>query len=91
MEVKHDTNNQRFFVDLDGEEAYVAYSLREDVMELYSTFTPPKLRGRGLAEKVVHAAFEYAKENKLKVIPSCSYVAVYLQRHPEYNYLVKLD
>ncbi len=91
MEVKHDINNQRFFVDLDGEEAYVAYSLRADVMELYSTFTPPKLRGRGLAEKVVRAAFEYAKDNKLKVIPSCSYVAVYLQRHPEYNYLVKLD
>ncbi len=87
MEVIHDKDNNRFVIYIDGAEAFVEYSLAENVIELYHTYTPPHLRGRGLAEKVVHAALEYAKENKLKVIPSCSYVAVFLQRHPEYSEL----
>lgn len=87
MEVIHDKDNSRFVITVDGAEAFVEYSLYDNVIELYHTYTPPQLRGRGLAEKVVHAALEYAKENKLKVIPSCSYVAVFLQRHPEYSEL----
>lgn len=87
MEVNHDKDNNRFVIYIDGAEAFVEYSLSGHVIELYHTYTPPQLRGRGLAEKVVRAALEYAKENKLKVIPSCSYVAVFLQRHPEYSEL----
>ena len=32
-------------------------------MNLYHTETPEHFRGRGFAEIVVHAAFEYAKLN----------------------------
>ncbi|GMU94799.1 MULTISPECIES: GNAT family N-acetyltransferase [Ignavibacterium] len=87
MEVIHDKNNSRFVIRIDGEESFVEYSLYENVMELYHTYTPPQLRGKGLAEKVVRTALEYAKQNNLKVVPSCSYVAVFLQRHPEYSEL----
>ncbi|MGQ9643849.1 MAG: GNAT family N-acetyltransferase [Ignavibacterium sp.] len=90
MEVKHDKLNKRFVLEVEGQEVYTAYSLDENVMELYTTYTPSNLRGKGLAEKVVRAAIEYAKENHFFIIPSCSYVAVFLQRHPEYKYLVQL-
>jgi predicted GNAT family acetyltransferase len=91
MEVKHDKPNQRFFIEVEGQEVYTAYSLDNNVMDIYTTYTPPNLRGRGLAEKVVRSAMEFAKENHLYIIPSCSYVAVYLQRHPEYNHLIKMN
>lgn len=91
MEIKHDKINQRFVLEIEGQEVYTAYTLEENAMELYTTYTPPNLRGKGLAEKVVRAAIEYAKDNKLSVIPSCSYVAVFLQRNPDYKYLVKLN
>lgn len=91
MEVIHDKENNRFLIEIEGFESFVEYSLYENVMELYHTYTPPQLRGKGLAEKVVRAAIEYAKENNLVIIPSCSYVAVFLQRNPEYKYLVKPD
>lgn len=87
MEVIHDKENNRFVININGLESFVEYSLYENVMDLYHTYTPPQLRGKGLAEKVVRAAIEYAKKNKLKVIPSCSYVAVFMQRHPEYSEL----
>lgn len=89
MEVIHDKNKSRFVIRIDGEESFVEYSLYNKVMNLYHTYTPPRLRGKGLAEKVVRAAIEYAKENNLKVIPSCSYVALFLRRHPEYSELKK--
>lgn len=89
MEVIHDKNNSRFVVSIDGEHSFVEYSLYDKVMDLYHTYTPPQLRGKGLAEKVVRTALEYAKQNNLKVVPSCSYVAVFLQRHPEYSELKK--
>lgn len=89
MEVIHDKVNKRFVINIDGLDAFVEYSLNEKEMNLYHTYTPPQLRGKGLAEKVVRTAIEYAKENSLKVIPSCSYVAVFMQRHPEYSELLK--
>lgn len=89
MEVIHNKNKSRFVIRIDGEESFVEYSLYDKVMNLYHTYTPPRLRGKGLAEKVVRAAIEYAKENNLKVIPSCSYVALFLKRHPEYSELKK--
>lgn len=89
MEVIHDKNNRRFVINIEGEESFVEYSLYDKVIDLYHTYTPPKLRGKGLAEKVVRAALEFAKEKKLKVIPSCSYVALFLRRYPEYSELKK--
>lgn len=87
MEVIHDTNNSSFVIKIDNASSYVAYSLDDKIMELYTTYTPPQLRGKGLAEKVVKAVLEYAKENNFKVIPTCSYVRVFIERHPEYKSL----
>ncbi len=87
MEVIHDKENHSFVIKIENASSYVSYSLSGKMMELYTTYTPPQLRGRGLAEKVVKAALEYAKENNLKVVPTCSYVRVFIQRHPEYKSL----
>ncbi|MEM9528385.1 MAG: N-acetyltransferase, partial [Bacteroidota bacterium] len=31
---------------------------------------------------------QYAKDNGLKVLPYCPFVAAYLERHPEWNDIV---
>lgn len=87
-EIINDKPGNRFVLDVDGNEVYVLYSENKEMLDLYSTYTPPQLRGQGLAEKVVLAAFEYAKEKNLKVIPSCWYVRKFLEKHTEYQNLV---
>jgi len=87
-EILHDKTASRFLMNVDGDEVYVLYSENKDTIDLYSTYTPPPLRGQGLAEKVVLAAFEYAKEKNLKVIPNCWYVRKFLEKHTEYQNLV---
>jgi predicted GNAT family acetyltransferase len=59
-----------------------------NILNLNYTYVPNSLRGKGIAAKLVEAALEYARLNGIKIIPSCSYVDVYLQRHPEYEDLL---
>lgn len=82
--VKHDKENHKFYLEVEGGEVLLDYRFADDkTLEFYHTYTPFELRGRGLAAKVVEEGFKFARENNYKVIPSCSYVAVYLERHKE--------
>ena len=49
---------------------------------------PPQLEGRGIASVLVRAAFDHAKQNGMDVLPVCSYVRTWVQRHPEFSGMV---
>ena len=90
MTVQHDPAQQRFRVTLQGQEAFLSYRIAGKEIDLHHTFVPEAFRGRGLAERLCQAAFEYAKAAPLTVIPSCPYISgAYLKRHAEYAPLVK--
>ena len=57
--------------------------MRDGTMVIVHTEVPPTLEGRGIAAALVRAAFAYAREHGLKVMPACSYVRAYVRRHPE--------
>jgi len=86
--VQHDPASGRFFLETDDGEARLSYRQEDGVMDFYSTFTTPALRGRGLAAEVVRAGFEYAREHGLTVRPTCPYVHTFLRRYPSYQDLV---
>ena len=82
--VIHEIENERFVADINGDKAYAVYNLQDDIIKLNSTYTPPHLRGRGIAKIIVETVFKYAKENNLKVQPICSYVKTFISRNKEY-------
>ena len=85
LDIIHDEPGHRFCVKLQGYEACLMYQRTRQTLDLYHTYVPEIFRGRGVADQLCRAAFEYAKANRLTVIPSCSYIsAAYLKRHPEY-------
>ena len=84
----HEKENTRFVIYVDKYEAFVEYNSVEGKLNLYHTYTDPELRGKGLAAQVVRAALEFAKENNLKVVPTCSYVQTFIKRNDEYEELV---
>ena len=88
MEVTHDIDKQKFYMVVDGLESHLEYSRMSSVLNLNHTYVPNELRGKRIAGKIVKAALTYAEENNLKIIPSCSYVADYIQRHKVYEFLV---
>ena len=90
LEVVHESAGHRFCVRLDEYEACLMYRRAGQDIDFYHTYVPEVFRGRGIAEKLCKAGFEYAKANHLLVIPSCSYVSgAYLKRHPEYEAITK--
>lgn len=90
LDVVHDQPSRRFRASLQGFEACLMYRLSGKEIDLYHTYVPEAFRGRGVADKLCRAAFEYAKANGLTVLPSCSYISeAYLKRHTEYQSLVK--
>ena len=86
--VIHDIENERFVADINGDKAYAVYNLQGDIINLNSTFTPPHLRGRGIAKTIMETVFKYARENNLKVHPICSYVKTFVSRNQEYADIV---
>ncbi|MEJ2113908.1 MAG: GNAT family N-acetyltransferase [Flavobacteriaceae bacterium] len=87
-DVIHEKENDRFIIYSEGKESFIEYRINDDEINLYHTYTDPGLRGKGLAALVVRAAFEYAKENNLKVLPTCSYVQAFIKRNDEYSALI---
>jgi predicted GNAT family acetyltransferase len=81
--IVHNAARQRFELDVDGQTVFTEYRLSGGIMTFFHTLTPPALRGRGLAAKVVQAALDYARREGLKVIPLCWYVSSHIEAHPE--------
>ena len=50
---------------------------------LVHTEVPQQLEGRGIASALVKAAFRHAADKGMDVLPVCSYVRAWAQRHPE--------
>ena len=84
IEVQHDPDNLRFVAIVDGVEAELDYERRPGVIRITHTGVPPAIGGRGVACELMRTALEYARAEKLKVTPSCSYAATYFERHPQY-------
>jgi uncharacterized protein len=49
---------------------------------------PEALRGRGIGGTLAKTAFEYARDNRLKVDVVCPMAANFLSKHPEFKPLV---
>ncbi len=86
--VRHNAAEHRFEAEVEGEVSVADYMLQGDRIIFTHTHTPPAQRGRGIAEKLVRAALEHARAEKLKVVPACSYVAAFIDRRPEFKPLL---
>ena len=78
----------RFEVAVDDHTAYCEYQLMKQGLLLPHTLVPDAIEGRGIGSALARAAFRYAREQGLKVLPDCPFIAGYIQRHPETQDLV---
>jgi predicted GNAT family acetyltransferase len=89
--IKDDTERSRFAADIDGRIPFVEYRRRGNRIYLAHTEVPPALEGRGIGSALAKHALDYARENKLEVVPSCPFIAAYIRSHPTYADLVRVD
>ncbi|HSF42304.1 MAG TPA: GNAT family N-acetyltransferase, partial [Thermoanaerobaculia bacterium] len=85
IDVQHD-EGRKYYAVVDGRESVCEYiPVGERTLNFTHTYVPPELRGKGIAEELVRVALEDALERGYRVIPSCWYVRVYIDRHPRYQ------
>ena len=89
LEVTHNTAENRFETWIDGQLSKLDYMLDGDTIVMTHVGVYPEQRGQGVAGKLTQVALEYAKENSLRVIPMCPYIATYIHRNPQYIELTK--
>jgi predicted GNAT family acetyltransferase len=89
LDIQHDTANSRFTADVDGGDAVVQYRRpTDDVLDLVSTFVPEAARNQDVGGTLVSHVLDWAASEGMQVVPSCPFVASYIEDHPEYQDLV---
>ena len=81
--VTHNASRHRFEATVEGHLCVADYQLRGDVLWMTHTGVPTAVGGRGVAAELVRTALAWAADKGYRVVPSCSYVEVYMRRHPE--------
>ncbi|MGO1923194.1 MAG: GNAT family N-acetyltransferase [Jeotgalicoccus sp.] len=83
MDIKHGTNKFYFGDDPQNPDGELTY-LPDDKSKLVidSVVVKEELRGEGLGDVLLDAAADYARENDLRLIGQCPFVA---KRFDEYN------
>jgi len=86
--IVNNTERSRFETLVNGEYAVLDYVYHNGALALEHTYVPPKERNQGIAFALVKFALEYAKAQHLKVIAGCSSAVIFIEQHPEYEYLL---
>ena len=55
--------------------------IKDDVIDVFNTKVDEACQGKGIAGKLYSAVIEFAKQNRLKIKPSCSYIDIKMQRN----------
>jgi uncharacterized protein len=88
-EVHHNLAASRFEIQIENQIAVLDYIQRGDIITFTHTGVPSELEGRGIGSQLARAGLEYAREKAFKVVPFCWFVAGYIERHLEYQNLLK--
>lgn len=89
MEIQQfDRENRGFFkASEDGKEAgRMTYSrVSTDQFSIDHTEVNPEFSGKGVGQKMVEAALQYARKNNLKIIPLCPFAKAQFDRHADWH------
>jgi uncharacterized protein len=85
IELKLDSNGTGAFVIEEAGEriAEMAIGVSGTNLTVYHTEVADKLKGQGVAPKLLSTMVDYAREHHLKVIPLCPYVQAQFKRHSD--------
>ena len=87
-EVRDNKGESRFELEEEGALAFASYDLSGDTISFTHTIVPEEVEGRGVGSRLIKGALDDARERGLKVVPICSFVRTYIERHPEMQDLV---
>lgn len=89
--VTHQADNHHFIITVDGEQAgFADYTPKSEgaIRDFNHTVIDDSFRGQGLAKELIRTALDETRDKGLLIYPTCSAVAGFVQKNPEYEDLV---
>jgi uncharacterized protein len=88
-EVRDNRERSRYELLVDGEvAAFVQYQMRGGRLLLVHTEVDKAREGQGLASTLISGVLDDVRVRRIPLLPVCSFVDRFIQRHPEYDDLV---
>lgn len=84
-------SEHRFELTVENHKGFIDYKKSGNKMYLVHTEVDEELEGKGVASALVEKTLQYLEDHNYKLVPLCSYVRTFLQKHPEWNKLVADD
>lgn len=82
--VRNNERENRYELMLDDNEvAFAAYDRRNGAVAFTHTEVPPDREGEGIGSRLIKGALHDIRAKHLKVVPLCTFVASYIDHHPE--------
>lgn len=79
----------RFELALAGGTAIATYRREGERLVLDHTEVPQALRGRGAGTQLAKGVFDLARASGRRLVPRCSFMRDFADRHPEYRDIVE--
>ncbi len=89
LAINNNTKEKRFENHFGGATSTLTYEIKGDTITLIHTFVPKELAGSGIGGAMAEAALRFAETSGLKVDVRCTYVAAYIEKHPDFMKLLK--
>ena len=89
INITQNTEENCFETSINGHKGFISYQDQGDTIVYDHTIVDPELGGKGVGSALVKHALDYARSENKKVVPECSFVASYINKHEEYQDLVK--
>jgi predicted GNAT family acetyltransferase len=81
--------HHRYELAVDGHIAATYYAIVDGVITFIHTEVPPELGGKGIASKLIRGALDQVRAEGLKVIAQCPFVKAFIDKHADYQDLLK--
>ena len=89
-EVQDEPERSRFAARVDGRLAgLAAYELADGVVTFTHTVVGDDFEGQGVGSALARTALDAARGRGLAVVPRCSFIAGWIEQHPDYADLVR--
>jgi predicted GNAT family acetyltransferase len=87
--VVHNSEKHRYEITVDGTLAGFTEAVEDgDVVTMPHTEIFDQFEGQGLGSQLVGGALDDVRERGKKIVPTCSYVARFVEKHGDYADLV---
>ena len=83
IDITHNQAANRFETTIEGHTGFISYQDQDDRIVYDHTIVPSELGGKGVGSALVKHALDYARSEGKKVVPTCSFVASYINKHAE--------